>query len=196
MSSVRSLTLADVAIPRAGIVHHLLLIAGASAVTALAAQLAIPVPWSPVPLTGQTFAVLLSGAVLGARRAFLAQALYLAEGACGLPVFAGGAAGVATLVGPTGGYLAAFPLAALVTGGLAEHGWDRRFATMLAAMLLGSVVIFGFGLAVLSRWVPADGLLAAGLWPFVPGDLLKSSLAALAFPAVWRALSGGEDRSA
>jgi biotin transport system substrate-specific component len=196
MSSVRSLTLADVAIPRAGFVPNILLIAGATAVTALAAQVAIPVPWSPVPITGQTFAVLLSGAVLGARRAFLAQALYLAEGACGLPVFAGGAAGLAVLAGPTGGYLAAFPVAAFVTGALAERGWDRRFATMLAAMLIGSVAIFALGLAGLSRFVPSNGLLAAGLLPFVPGDLVKSSLAALAFPALWRALSGGEDRAA
>ena len=196
MSSVRSLTLADVAVPRAGFVPNLLLILGATAVTGLAAQLAIPVPWSPVPITGQTFAVLLSGAVLGARRAFLAQALYLIEGAIGLPVFAGGAAGIAKFAGPTGGYLAAFPLAAFVVGVLAEHGWDRRFFTMLAAMLLGSVVIFALGIAVLSRFVPGESLLAAGLWPFVPGDLVKSTLAALAFPATWRALSGGEDRSA
>ena len=186
MSTVRTLTLADVAIPRAGVLRNALLIAGASAATALAARIAIPVPWSPVPLTGQTFAVLLSGAVLGARRAFLAQALYLAEGSIGLPVFAGGAAGLATLAGPTGGYLAAFPFAAALTGALAERGWDRRFATMVAAMLLGSAVIFGFGLIQLSRFVPQAQLLAARLLPFIPGDLVKSGLAALAFPAAWR----------
>ena len=186
MSSARTLTLADVALPRAGVFHNAALIAGASLVTALAAQLALPVPWSPVPITGQTFAVLLSGAVLGARRAFLAQALYLAEGALGLPVFAAGAAGAAKLIGPTGGYLLAFPFAAALTGALAERGWDRRFSTMLAAMLLGSAVIFAAGLAQLSRFVPRDGLLAAGLLPFIPGDLIKSALAALAFPAAWR----------
>jgi biotin transport system substrate-specific component len=163
---------------------------GASLVTALAAQLAVPVPWSPVPITGQTFAVLLSGAVLGARRAALAQLLYLAEGALGLPVFAGGALGVAKLIGPTGGYLISFPLAAAVTGLLAERGWDRRFATMLAAMLLGSAVIFTLGLSWLSRFVPAPGLFAAGLWPFVPGDLVKSSLAAWLFPSTWRWVRG------
>ena len=101
MSSVRTLTLADVAFPRAGALRDILLVTGASLVTALAAQIAIPVPGSPVPITGQTFAVLLSGAVLGARRATLAQALYLAEGALGLPVFAAGAAGAATFAGPT-----------------------------------------------------------------------------------------------
>jgi biotin transport system substrate-specific component len=186
MSSVRTLTLADVAMPRAGVLRDALLIAAASILTALAARAAIPVPWSPVPLTGQTFAVLLSGAVLGARRAFLAQTLYLAEGALGLPVFAGGATGFAIFAGPTGGYLLAFPFAAALTGALAERGWDRRFLTMLAAMLLGSTVIFALGLIQLSRFVPPAQLLAAGFLPFVPGDLVKSVLAALAFPFAWR----------
>src|SRR5262245_13966150 len=122
MSMVRTLTLADVAMPRAGVLRNALLIALASVVTALAARIAIPVPWSPVPITGQTFAVLLSGAVLGARRAFLAQTLYLAEGAIGLPVFAGGASGLHILFGPTAGYLLAFPLAAAITGMFAARG--------------------------------------------------------------------------
>src|SRR5439155_20058192 len=104
LMSVRALTLADVAVPRAGALDNVVLVASASLLTALGAQLAIPLPWSPVPIPGQTFAVLLSGAVLGARRAFLAQALYLAEGALGLPVFASGAAGIAQFAGPTGGY--------------------------------------------------------------------------------------------
>ena len=185
-SSLRPITLADVALPRAGALHNTLLVVAASVVTALAAQIAIPVPWSPVPVTGQTFAVLLSGATLGARRAFLAQALYLVEGASGLPVFAGGAAGLAILAGPTGGYLAAFPLAAAVTGALAGRGWDRRFATMFAAMLIGSAVIFALGLIQLSRFLPAAQVLGAGLLPFIPGDLVKSGLASLAFPAAWR----------
>jgi len=186
MPAVRALTLADVALPRAGTLVNLLLIVGASIVTALAAQIAVPLPWSPVPITGQTWAVLLCGAVLGARRAFLAQALYLLEGAAGLPVFAGFSAGFAVFAGPTAGYLIAFPFAAAVTGLLAERGWDRRFLTMVAAMLLGSTVFFALGLANLSRFVPGGQLLAAGLWPFVPGDLVKSSLAALVFPGVWR----------
>ena len=185
-SSVRTMTLADVAMPRAGFQLNALLVIGASLLTALAAQMEIRLPWSPVPITGQSFAVLLSGAVLGSRRAFLAQLLYVAEGAMGLPVFAGGAAGIAKLMGPTGGYLAAFPFAAFLTGFLAERGWDRRFWTTFAALLLGSVVIFGFGLAVLSRWVPSSALLSTGLLPFIPGDLIKSALAALAFPAAWR----------
>jgi biotin transport system substrate-specific component len=184
--SVRALTLADVAVPRAGALDNAVLVVSASLVTALAAQLAIPLPWSPVPITGQTFAVLLSGAVLGARRAFLAQALYLAEGALGLPVFAGGAAGFTQFAGPTGGYLLAFPFAAAATGALAERGWDRRFPTMMLAMLAGSAVVFALGLVGLSRFVRADALVAQGLLPFLPGDLIKASLASLAVPGAWR----------
>lgn len=184
--SARTLTLADLALPRAGVLANLGLVVGASLVTALAAQLTVPVPWSPVPITGQTFAVTLSGAVLGARRGFLAQVLYLAEGALGLPVFAAGGAGAGVLAGPTAGYLLAFPIAAALTGALAQRGWDRRFATMLPAMLVGSVPVFALGLAQLARFIPSDRLLAAGLFPFLPGDLVKATLAALAFPAAWR----------
>jgi biotin transport system substrate-specific component len=191
MSATRTLTLADAALPRTGALYDVTLIVGASLLTALAAQIVIPLPWTPVPVTGQTFAVLLAGALLGARRAFLAQVLYLAEGALGLPVFAGGAAGVATLIGPTGGFLAAFPFAAAITGALAERGWDRRFPTMLAAMLLGSSVIFALGLAWLSRFVSGPMLLTQGLLPFIPGDVIKSTLAAIAFPTAWRWVSRG-----
>lgn len=194
MSATRALTLADVAAPRGGLLRDVLWIAGASVVTALAAQVAFPLPWTPVPVSGQTFAVLLSGAVLGARRGALAQVLYLAEGALGLPVFAGADAGAAHLVGPSGGYLVAFPLAAALVGVLCERGFDRRFGTMFAAMLLGSVTIFALGLAQLSRFVPAGTLLAQGLWPFVPGDLVKSALAAAAFPSVWRAVRARDAR--
>lgn len=182
----RTLTLADAALPRAGVLQNAALVVLASLLTAAAAQAEIRLPWTPVPITGQTFAVLLSGVVLGARRAFLAQMLYLLEGACGLPFFAGGAGGALVMAGPTGGYLVAFPFAALVTGMLAERAWDRRPVTMFAAMLLGSTVIFAAGLAQLSRFVPAGQLVATGLAPFVAGDVVKSALAALAFPAAWK----------
>lgn len=195
MPAVRAMTLADAALPRSGAMKDVLLIVGASVVTALAAQIAIPVPWSPVPITGQTFAVLLTGAALGARRGFLAQALYLFYGAAGLPVFAGGAAGIAVFMGPTGGYAAAFPFAAALTGWLAQRGWDRRFFTTLLALLLGSTIIFALGLAGLSRFLPAEQLLTAGLLPFIPGDIIKSSLAALAFPTVWRFVNRNGQKS-
>ena len=188
-ASVRTLTLADAALPRADFLRNALLIVGASLATALAARIAIPLPWTPVPLTGQTFAVLLTGMVLGSRRGFLALALYLAEGAAGLPVFAGGGAGPASLLGPTGGYLIAFPLAAALTGWLAERGWDRRMLSTLAAMLIGSSVIFAGGLAWLARFVPPAQLLGTGLIPFIPGDVVKAVLAALAFPFAWGQLN-------
>ena len=184
-ASVRTLTLADAALPRADFLRNALLIMGASVMTALAAQIAIPLPWTPVPVTGQSFAVLLTGMVLGSRRGFLALVLYLAEGAAGLPVFAGGGAGAALLLGPTGGYLIAFPLAAALTGFLAERSWDRRLLSTLAAMLIGSSVIFAGGLAWLARFVPPDQLLVTGLIPFIPGDVVKALLAALAFPFAW-----------
>src|SRR5262245_9948526 len=144
MSVVRPLTLADVAVPRSNALVNIVLVVTASLLTAAAAQIEIRLPWTPVPITGQTFAVLLSGTVLGARRAFLAQCFYLLEGAVGLPFFAGGAAGVAKILGSTGGYLIAFPFAAVMTGALAEHSSvDRKPLSMFLTMIAGSVVIFG-----------------------------------------------------
>jgi len=187
MASVaRPLTLADVALPRSNALTDTLLVIAASLVTAAAAQIEIRLPWTPVPITGQTFAVLLSGTVLGARRAFLGQCLYLLEGTLGLPFFAGGAAGVAKLLGPTGGYLIAFPFAAAMTGAFAEHALDRTPARMFLIMIAGSIVIFGLGLGQLSRFVPGSSLLASGLLPFIPGDLIKAALAAAVFPATWK----------
>ncbi|WP_448605437.1 biotin transporter BioY [Thermoflexus hugenholtzii] len=165
------------------------LILGGSLLTALMARVEIPLPFTPVPITGQTFAVLLVGAALGSRRGALSMAVYLLEGALGLPVFAGGAAGLARLRGPTGGYLIGFIAAAFVTGWLAERGWDRRPATTALAMLAGNAVIYLFGLPWLARFVGGflgpKGALALGLLPFVPGDLLKLLLATFAFPSAW-----------
>jgi biotin transport system substrate-specific component len=186
MASVAQPTLIDVALPRSTVLSNTLLVIAASLLTAAAAQLEIRLPWTPVPITGQTFAVLLSGTVLGSRRAFLAQCLYLLEGACGLPFFAGGAAGVAKLLGPTGGYLIAFPFAAAMTGAFAEHALDRTPLRMFFTMIAGSVVIFGLGLGQLSKFVPADSLLASGLLPFIPGDVFKAVLAAAVFPITWK----------
>lgn len=165
------------------------LILGGSLLTALMARVEIPLPFTPVPITGQTFAVLLVGAALGSRRGALSMAVYLLEGALGLPVFAGGAAGLARLRGPTGGYLIGFIAAAFVTGWLAERGWDRRPATTALAMLTGNAVIYLFSLPWLAWFVGGflgpKGALALGLLPFVPGDLLKLLLATLAFPSAW-----------
>jgi len=155
---------------------------------ALSAQVAIPLPFSPVPVTGQTLAVLLTGAMLGSRRGSLCVLAYLAEGAFGLRVFAGGAAGLARLAGPTGGYLVGFVAAAYVTGLLAEKGWDRRVGTTLLAMLLGNAAIYALGLSWLSAFVGIEQTFPLGFYPFVAGDLLKLALAALLLPSGWRML--------
>ncbi|MEQ1831468.1 MAG: biotin transporter BioY [Candidatus Eisenbacteria bacterium] len=186
MSVARPLTLADIAAPRSNALMNVLLVVAASLVTAAAAQLEIRLPFTPVPITGQTFAVLMSGIVLGARRAFAAQMLYLVEGAAGMPFFSGGAAGALHLLGPSGGYLLSFPFAAALTGVLAEKAWDRKPVTMFLTMLAGSSLIFAVGLAQLSRFVPVNQLLSAGLLPFIPGDIVKSLLATAALPLAWR----------
>jgi biotin transport system substrate-specific component len=163
-------------------------VVGGSLLVALSAQVAIPLPFSPVPITGQTLAALLIGALLGRQLGAYALLLYLAEGAIGLPVFAGGGIGLARLAGPTGGFLAGLVVAAYLVGFLAERGWDRRPATTVLAMLFGNIVIYAFGLTWLARFLGASQVLAAGLLPFIPGDLLKLALAAALLPSGWALL--------
>lgn len=162
------------------------LILAFSLVTALSAQIAVPLPFSPVPLTGQTFGVLLTGALLGPRLGACALLLYLAEGSIGLPFFAGGLGGAARVFGPTGGYLLAYPFAAALVGWLSGRGWDRRPLTMLAAMFFGSLVIYAFGAAMLTRFVGSHNALTLGVWPFLPGDTLKALLASGLLPLGWK----------
>lgn len=166
---------------------------GASALVAAAARVAIPLPFSPVPLTGQTFAVLLVGAALGSRAGAAALVAYLVEGLLGLPVFAGGTsawspsrAGAPVILGPTAGYLVGFVAAAFVVGWLAERGWDRRPHTSALAMALGNLVIYVFGLAWLARFVGPEQAIPLGALPFLVGDLLKILLATALLPAAWR----------
>jgi biotin transport system substrate-specific component len=154
-----------------------------TALVALSAQ--IEVPLAPVPITMQTFAVLVVGMAYGARLGAATLALYLLEGAVGLPVFAGAASGLGAIVGPTGGYLAGFVVAAAVTGALAERGWDRNVVLTALAMLAGNVALYLPGLAWLSRFTGADQALAFGLMPFLLGDGLKLALAACLMPAAW-----------
>jgi biotin transport system substrate-specific component len=111
---------------------------------------------------------------------------YLVEGACGLPVFAGGAFGLPALIGPTGGYLMGFVIAAWVTGYLAEHKWDRNYLLSMLAMLIGHVVVFAAGLAWLNLYVPGNQVIALGLAPFVVGTLIKVVAAAGVLPVIWK----------
>ena len=155
---------------------------------AAAAQFAIHI--GPIPITGQTFAVLLTGALLGSRLGAAAVIAYLIEGAIGLPFFAGGAAGLVRFFGPTGGYLVAFPAAAFVTGAFAEHGWDRNYLQAAAAMAIGSALIFLGGWAwfmVLTQTAPVAAFKIAVL-PYLAGDVIKIALAAAVLPTGWALL--------
>jgi len=165
------------------------------ALTAAAAQVSIPLPFTPVPLTLQPMVVLLGGAVLGARLGMSAQILYLVAGIAGLPVFAASPVlpqGVLRLLGPTGGYLMSYPIAAFIAGWLAERGLDRRYLTSLIAMACGLAVIFSAGIIWLAFFArPAVGLapaLRTGLYPFVLLDLLKLIVAAGITPGLWKLL--------
>ena len=162
--------------------------------TIVAAQVSIPLPFTPVPFTLQPMIVLLGAAALGPRLGMSSQILYLAAGIAGLPVFAASPVlpqGVARLMGPTGGYLMSYPFAAFVTGALAARGLDRRYLTSVVAMCAGLALIFACGVAWLAWGVPHAGLSAAtasGLMPFLPADLVKVFIAAAVLPASWRLL--------
>ena len=168
--------------------YDIVLVVSGSLFIALSAQLAIPLPFSPVPVTGQTLAVFLVGMLMGSRRGSLCVLAYLAEGIAGLPVFAGGTAGPARLLGPTGGYLLGFVAAAYVAGRLAERGWDRRVGTTFLAMLLGNAAIYAAGLPWLAAFVGIGRALPLGFYPFIVGDILKLALAAMLLPLGWKIL--------
>lgn len=159
-------------------VEELALIALANICLVLSAQTAVRLPFTPVPITAQTLAVLMAGALLGRRRGALAVLAYLAEGAAGLPVFAGGAGGLPYMLGPTGGYLAGFLLAAYVAGWLKERCWDRRLVPALGMLALGNLTIYLPGLLWLARFVGPEKALALGFFPFLIGDALKLALGA------------------
>lgn len=185
---------------RGGLLTDVMLVVLGSLVVAGFAQLSLRLPFTPVPITGQTLAVLLVGASLGSVRGGSALLLYLGEGAAGLPFFAEGRSGAAylTTADPlhvSGGYLWGFVVAAVVVGFLAERGWDRSIKTAISAMLLGEVAIYLLGIpwlaAAINVPVHAAGeqlndALEFGLYPFVLGDLLKLLIAAGALPVAWR----------
>ncbi|MDQ1707311.1 MAG: biotin transport system substrate-specific component [Pyrinomonadaceae bacterium] len=164
------------------------LVVAFSLLTALAAQIVIPT--GPIPITGSTFAVLLTGALLGSRLGAMAMIVYLVEGVCGLPFFSLGLSGPAHLMGPTGGYLVAYPAAAFITGAFAENGWDKRFLSAALAMAVGSLVILAAGLAWFSVLTHTSLPVAFQLsvLKFIPGDIIKILLAAAVLPSGWALL--------
>jgi biotin transport system substrate-specific component len=181
--------------PRTRLLTDVLLVLGGAAFVALAAQVSIALPFTPVPITGQTFAVVLVGAALGAVLALASLGLYLFVGALGAPVYADGNHGWDVLTGPTGGYIVGFVLAAVLTGWLAERRWDRRFSSAVAAMLSGNVVIYLVGLPWLSVKLDTglERTFELGLYPFVVGDLLKLYLAGALLPGAWRLVQRFKD---
>jgi biotin transport system substrate-specific component len=188
MIVVKNETLLGTALAPLDFVRQVGLVIGFSLLTALSAQIVIPI--GPIPITGQTFAVLLTGALLGSRLGAITMIVYLVEGAIGLPFFSGAHGGILHLLGPTGGYLVAFPAGAFITGAFAEHGWDRKFLTAAAAMAIGSIVIMLSGwlwFSLVMKTSPAITLFATVL-KFIPGDIIKISLAAAVLPSGWKLL--------
>ena len=171
-----------------------------AALTAAAAQVSVPLPFTVVPFTFQPMVVLLGGLALGSRLGFGSQVVYLMAGIAGLPVFAASATlppGALRLVGPTGGYLLAYPVAAFLVGYLAERGFDRRYPTSVLAMLAGLLVVYGGGSVWLGyfAWITApaspiglQAALAAGVYPFIAADLVKLLAAAGILPGLWKLL--------
>lgn len=185
-ASVHQPALIEAAWPKRGIISEVLLVLAGTVLLSLAAQIQLLLPISPVPITGQTFAVLLLGALFGRKRGPATVLTYLGLGGLGFPIFAGGAAGIAKLAGPTAGYLLGFPAAAFLVGALAERGWDRRPSTTAAGMVLGNLVIYSAGALWLSTFVGWNQVLQAGVIPFLVGDALKIALATFLLPTAWR----------
>lgn len=188
--STTSETLAHRLLPRRGFLAHttvanaVLVLAG-SLFVALCAQIIIPLPFTPVPITAQTLGVLLVGSLLGTRQGALALVLYLLMGLVGLPFFAGGESGWHYVQGATLGYLVAFPLAAALTGWLAERGWDRSTLTTMLSMVLGNAVIYTLGVGWLALLIGLHAAVMKGMVPFIVGDIVKIVLAGVVLPGGW-----------
>ena len=181
-------TLTRAVLPRTGLLADALLVCGGTGLVALAAQISFHLGFTPVPITLQTFAVVLVGASLGTMRGTASLLLYLLIGVAGAPVYAEHKHGWEVFSGSTGGYIVGFVLAAALTGWLAERGWDRRVSTAVSVMLTGNVLIYLCGLPWLHHELHVSWAktLEYGLYPFVAGDVIKLYLAALALPGAWR----------
>lgn len=181
----KAMTIPSVVIDR--LVHgraaaNMLLVIGASVLIAIAAQVAIPLPFTPVPLTLQPLAVILVGVALGSARGAAAAALYLLEGSSGLPVFAQGHGGALWLVGATAGYLFSYPLAAYVAGSVSERGWGNNVVRSISGMLLALAVIYAGGWSWLAVLTDARSALTAGVAPFILADIVKVAIGAALLP--------------
>lgn len=183
-------------VPRVGLLADVGLICVGAGLIAGSAQISIPLPFTPVPVTGQTFTVLLVGAALGGVRGSACGLLYLLMGLAGLGVYAGGAHGLEVVTGASGGYLVSYPITAGLVGFLAERRWDARFSSALGALLTGNVLIYLVGLPWLAIVLHTnlERTFELGLYPFIPGDTLKLYLAAALLPSAWRLVQRHEQQ--
>ena len=188
MSSVTPSNLSATVLPRTSAISKGLLIFGGALFLAALAQVAIPVPGSPVPVTGQTLGVLLLATAYGANLGASTFALYLLIGLAGAPVFANQGHGLERLIGPTGGYLVGMLIASWVLGALAGRKWDQRFLSAITTMFIGNIIIFTFGLIWLHEYTGKDWAwtFGAGLTPFIFGEILKIVIAGTSLPALWK----------
>jgi biotin transport system substrate-specific component len=188
-------TLAGRVVGRTTVLTDVLLVVGGAAFVGLAAQIAVPL-W-PVPITGQTLAVLLAGAALGTVRGTLSMVLYAVAGVLGVPWFSAGTAGWHVILGPTGGYIVGFIAAAALAGWAAQRRWDRRFLRALVTFVGGSVLPFAFGLPWLAvaLGLNLEQTLVAGLYPFIIGGIVKALIAAAVLPLCWRMVARRDNRS-
>jgi len=187
-ASAATLTLRDALVGRSSRTRTVAVVIGGAALIAACAQISIPLGFTPVPITGQTFAVLLVGAGLGTSAGTASTLLYVVAGIAGAPVYAHQEHGWHVFAGSNGGYLVGFVVAAALTGFLAERRWDRRFSSSIGALLTGNVVIYLFGVTWLQHHLNISyaKALEYGLYPFVPGDTIKLYLAAGALPIAWK----------
>jgi biotin transport system substrate-specific component len=188
MSLSASTTLRAAFFPRTSVVTNIVAVTGGAAFLAVLAQIALPIPGSPVPVTGQTLGVLLIGASYGTRLGLATFLTYMLVGFAGAPVFADGASGLARLSGPTGGYLVGMLVATYLVGALAGRRWDQQLRTAIPAMLLGNLVIFSFGMFWLHNYTDKSWswTFSAGFTPFIVGEVLKIAIAGTSLPLVWR----------
>jgi biotin transport system substrate-specific component len=186
-STASTTTLRRAVFPRVSVLTDAVLVLGGALFVALFAQISIPLPFTPVPITGQTFAVLLVGGALGSLCGLASMSLYMLMGIVGLPVYANQAHGFEIIKGATGGYIVGFLVAGLLVGYLADRGWDQKFSTSGTMMLTGNVIIFLVGIIWLQQVLHTSlaDTLKFGLYPFVPGEIVKLYLAAALLPGAW-----------
>ena len=189
--SIQSSSLRATVFPRSSALTQALFIIGGVGFIAALAQISLPIPGSPVPVTGQTLAALLIGTTYGARLGFITFSTYLLAGIAGAPIFAGSTHGIERVTGATGGYLVGMLLASFVLGYLADRKADQSFKTSFPALILGDLIIFTFGLLWLraSLDLSWSATIAAGLTPFILGELLKIAITATSLPLIWRRIS-------